>query len=337
MTTAMVHSPAESAGTITMYDRVDDPLKFIDQIGTVLAQSGACGCKNPAEGKLVALACLCERKSPFDIARRYHLMDGKLSVKADVMLADLRAAGGSFKWIKDGKDGESAAVELTYKGQTYTSTYSMQDAQRAKLVKANGGWEKNPANMLRARAISDGIRMIAPEIAAGVYTPEETEDIINDGAAPVTATATPAATGGGRKARSAADAEARKKELQQAQTETQPSPAVTQPPIETTATPATATQSAAPAASEAPVATETAAPVAADDSQAKAAELAKIDALCKEIGVSRSQLEAALKGQSPDFKNCESLDLQAMQNLIVNLTKKVEAKKAAAAAAHAAA
>jgi hypothetical protein len=169
MSTGMIVADHSHGGAMTVYDRVADPMAFIDQMGKVFAETGACGCKTHADGKLISLACLSERCSPFEIERRYHLMDGKLRKKADVMLAELRQAGGDFRWVKDGRDGE-ASIELTYRGQSYISTYTMADAERARLVKQNSGWEKNPANMLRARATSEGVRMIAPEIAKRART-----------------------------------------------------------------------------------------------------------------------------------------------------------------------
>lgn len=310
MSNAMIAAP-EHVGAMSVYDRVADPLEFVEKVGMVLAQSGACGCKTPAEGKLVALACLCERKSPFDIGRRYHLMDGKLSIKSDVMLADLRAASGSYKWIDDGKGDGSAVIELTYKGQIYVSSYGMEDAHRAGLVKEKSGWTKNPANMKRARAVSDGMRMIAPEISAGVYTPEENEDISNE-AAPVSAAAP-------TKRATKAEAEARKAELQAQQTApsaadkpaVQPAPTV----VETVATPVTA-----------PAQTATAPAAAAAEESQPSADPAKADAdarlaqLCQKGGLTIEQLETALKAKNPSFVSLAALNAEQTEKIVANLT-----------------
>ena len=60
--------------------------------------------------------------------------------------------------IKDESDskGVPTACTVTMKrknGFSYTARFSMEDAKRANLIKSGSGWEKYPANMLRARAI----------------------------------------------------------------------------------------------------------------------------------------------------------------------------------------
>lgn len=276
---------------ITFYDRINDPLEAVDRWGKVLAQAGACGCQTEAQGKLVVLACLCEKKSPFDIDRRYHLMNGKLSMKSDVMLAELRARGGKHKWIKDGTDGQEAVIELTYDGQSYTSRYTMDDAEKAKLVKAGGGWEKNPANMLRARAISNGVRMIAPEISAGIYTPEEREDIAADNGQ-----ASQAAPH-----RTAEEVAARRAELQRMQQQQQEEVIDAQ------------------VAKDAP--TE-AAPFKADE-KADPQLLAEIDAALKQLGMSRGDLESRLKQKNPEFTTVSELTPEAAGTLLANLHTRI--------------
>jgi hypothetical protein len=93
------------------------------------------------------------------------------------MLADFNELGGKQEWGVDGRDGKTASIKLTIGGQSLVSPYTIGEAVKAGLVKADGGWMKNPANMLRARAISNGMRMIAPKIVVGCYTPEEIEDM----------------------------------------------------------------------------------------------------------------------------------------------------------------
>ena len=57
----------------------------------------------------------------------------------------------------------------------------MDDAKRAGLVKKDG-WQFYPKAMLRARAITAGLRAVAPDIIAGIYDPEELgADVTVDG------------------------------------------------------------------------------------------------------------------------------------------------------------
>ena len=170
---------SESTGTgtaLTVYDRVD-PMDFIEKMGKVFALSGAGGCQTESDGKLMALACICERKNIFEIARRYHLMGGKLVLKAETMLGDFRRAGGSHRWINDGDDGQVCTLELTdAKGNVGTTTMTIGKATAAGYVKDGSQWKKRPDQMLRARCITDGIRKLCPEISSGEFVEEEVDD-----------------------------------------------------------------------------------------------------------------------------------------------------------------
>ena len=171
--------------SISVFDRVD-PMSFIDTMGVIFSQTGAGGAKNLNEGKLLALACLAERKNIFTIANEYHLIGGKLTMKADVMLGKFRIAGGRHRWIKDGEDGVEACLELEYQGQKIQSRFTLDQAKKAEFnFKPGSNWSKDPGSMLRARCITRGIKMIAPEIVGGYYTPDEIEDYVQGDSAPV--------------------------------------------------------------------------------------------------------------------------------------------------------
>ena len=161
---------------VSIYDRVD-PLEFIEKIGKVFAMTGAGGCKTESDGKLMALACVSERKTIFDIARRYHLMDGKLVTKAEAMLADFKKRGGTVRWIKTGCDGIEAVLELSLDKVTEKYGFSIETAQKAGYVKDKSNWVKRPDQMLRSRCITDLMRMQWPEISDGNYSEDEISDM----------------------------------------------------------------------------------------------------------------------------------------------------------------
>lgn len=201
--TMLATRPQQQTG-LTVYDRVD-PMDFIEKMGKVFALSAAGGCKNENEGKLMALACLSERKTIFEIARRYHLMAGKLVLKAETMLGDFRRAGGKHKWLNDGTDGKTASLQLTDReGNTVVSTFTIEKAKAAGYVKGGSNWEKRPDQQLRARCITDGVRMLCPEISSGEVAEEEVDDFPQP---PVTAAAS-------APIRSAEEVQKRRQELQ---------------------------------------------------------------------------------------------------------------------------
>lgn len=89
--------------------------------------------------------------------------------------------------IKDevGKDGKPSACVVTMKrknGFSYTAQFTMEDAQRAGLVKPGSGWEKYPANMLRARAIGFCADIVFPDVLGGMKRADELgADLTPDG------------------------------------------------------------------------------------------------------------------------------------------------------------
>lgn len=170
------------SNTITMYDKLENPLEFIQKAGEMMAKSGFASCEKTEQGMLLAWMSLCEKKSPTDILRTYHIVKGKLAMRADAMLAEFNQRGGTHLWVKS--DDKEAILSLT-KGQfkDYKVAYTIKDAEKAHLCgkdgiklpnqTGDGSWQKNPDAMLRARATSKGIRMVDPNVVAGLVTPEE--------------------------------------------------------------------------------------------------------------------------------------------------------------------
>ncbi len=183
-----------NSSALSVYNRIDNPLQFVEQFGKSIADSGMFGCKNAQQGQVLAMTCICEGITPTDFCKQYHIIEGKISMRADAMLANFRKAGGRHRWLEIGDEGQRATLELSYDNETITVAYSIDQARKAGLVKDKSNWDKDPGSMLRARCISRGIRMIAPEIVAGVYAPEDL------GEEPIHVAAIPAATTKPRKA-----------------------------------------------------------------------------------------------------------------------------------------
>lgn len=80
--------------------------------------------------------------------------------------------------IKDEVDAKGApsACTVTMKrknGFSYTARFTMDDAQRAGLIKTGSGWEKYPANMLRARTIGFAADIVFPDVLGGLKRADE--------------------------------------------------------------------------------------------------------------------------------------------------------------------
>lgn len=158
---------------LAIYDRMADPLAAVEKLGEIIARSGMFGCDKVEQGQVLALQCIVERKPPLELAKNYNFINGKLAMKADAMLAEYRKRGGKVVWKK--YDEKIASADWMYDGNVVSLEFTMEEAKRAQLA-GKQNYQKNPAEMLRARLISKAIRMLAPEVCTGVYTPEETAD-----------------------------------------------------------------------------------------------------------------------------------------------------------------
>ena len=106
--------------------------------------------------------------------RAFHIVDGKHCLAADAIRALVMKSGQArfFRCIE--RTAERATFE-TQRGDdpVMSLTFTMEDAQRAGVVKKGSGWEKHPADMLVARASSKLARLVYPDVVFGLYSPEE--------------------------------------------------------------------------------------------------------------------------------------------------------------------
>lgn len=156
------------------YDRISDVAGFVQLMGQAVYESTFFGCTNVAQGRVIALDCLVRKIPILERAATDHIVKGKLSMRADAMLAEFLRRGGKVKWLAQGDDGQEAkAAFTTRESQKLEVSYTIEQARHAGLIKKDSGWDKDPGAMLRARLISKAVRMLDPEAIAGRYTPEE--------------------------------------------------------------------------------------------------------------------------------------------------------------------
>jgi hypothetical protein len=150
------------------------PLNDIQQMAEVAAKSRMFGFKNQEEAMAIMLLCQAESLHPAVAMRDYHVIQGRPALKADAMLARFQQAGGSVQW-KTYTDAEVTGVFSHPQGGSLEVTWTMEHAKRIGLA-GKDNWNKYGRAMLRARAVSEGIRSVYPGCVVGVYTPEEVAD-----------------------------------------------------------------------------------------------------------------------------------------------------------------
>jgi hypothetical protein len=135
------------------------------------------------------------------LAERYHIIHGRLSMRADAMLADFRTKCGGAHYVIE-RTPDVAEIELVMKigqqSQIQRFRLTWEEARHEPFVYVGkeasiieriqkGAWKdlmlkpkyatpRSRCQMLWARVVSDGVRAMAPEVVAGYYTPEEIDD-----------------------------------------------------------------------------------------------------------------------------------------------------------------
>lgn len=111
-----------------------------------------------------------------------HMVEGKVFVSAELMLAVAIGRGVRAQWVHT--DGARARVRLSRRGfEPFEMEWTIAQAKAAGLA-GKQNWTKYPDAMLRARCLSAALRAFCPDVTAGVYSDDERDEI-----APAPATA----------------------------------------------------------------------------------------------------------------------------------------------------
>lgn len=131
-----------------------------------------------------------------------HVIEGKPSASSGLIGALVRQAGHKLRVKSDGATTATAEiVRADDPGFTYSCTWTLDRAAQAGLCKVEHGkpvardrngkptsWEKYPAAMLKARAITEVARDACEDVLFGLhYTPEELGAVVNQDGDPVEA------------------------------------------------------------------------------------------------------------------------------------------------------
>jgi len=104
---------------------------------------------------------------PMASLRGLQVIDGSVSMTAQMMAGKILAAGHQLQWIES--SDKAAEVRITRRdglGEA-TARFTIADAQRAGLA-GKSNWQKWPRAMLRARAMSECAGMIASDVILGL-------------------------------------------------------------------------------------------------------------------------------------------------------------------------
>lgn len=177
-----------------------------------IAKSGMFGVKDDAQAMSLMLLCQAEGLHPVLALRRYHIIEGKPSMRADALQGEFEQVGAilwhertetecSATFFRDKRQVTNEAVKrakVRYvamkAGQSVAALSEMgeltiirtiEDAIEKKVAMSwkdqkwqiKHNWKQSPRQMLHARCLSEGVRAIAPGLIAGIYTEDEILDL----------------------------------------------------------------------------------------------------------------------------------------------------------------
>ncbi len=108
-----------------------------------------------------------------------YYVNGRVGMSAEAMASRMRKAGHSIMMderstptccVLRGKRGDN--------GDTWITSFSIEDAKKAGIYNERGPWGKYPSDMCYNRAISKMFRQLTPDLSLGIgYTSDELKDI----------------------------------------------------------------------------------------------------------------------------------------------------------------
>lgn len=150
------------------------PLEELKTMAAYVCKSNLFAMPNNESTLALMLMAQAEGVHPMMAMRKYHIIKGRPSMKAEAMMAEFQARGGKVQWLSR-TDEECSAKFSHPSGGELTVAWNMERAKKAELL-GNPTWKKFPCQMLSARCISEGVRAVLPAVVSGLYTPEEVSD-----------------------------------------------------------------------------------------------------------------------------------------------------------------
>ncbi len=110
--------------------------------------------------------------------RGIHNIDGKHALSAQLMVALVLDSGKAeyFELLEVSDTAATFETKRVGARNPQRVTYTLDQAQKAGLVRPKSNWEKDPQSMLVARAQSRLCRLVYPDVVLGLYTPEELQE-----------------------------------------------------------------------------------------------------------------------------------------------------------------
>lgn len=118
------------------------------------------------QGKELAL-------NPMQALGGIYVVKGKTALTTNLMASLLVKNGVIFEPVE--WNSKKCTLRFTREGREIEVSYTIEEAKQAGYT-SKYNWQNMPKEMLKARALSRGARIIAPDIIQGMYTEDELRD-----------------------------------------------------------------------------------------------------------------------------------------------------------------
>ena len=158
----------------------------IAKLGTIFVQSGFFrDTKDQAQAVVKILYGRELGFTPVVSMMGIHIIEGKPSLSSNLMGTLVKRSGRYDYRVRENTDKVCRIEFLQRNGETWESlgesSFTIEDAKAAKVVRDGGSWTKYPKAMLFARALSAGVKQHCPDVSAcPLYTPEEMGATVNE-------------------------------------------------------------------------------------------------------------------------------------------------------------
>lgn len=120
--------------------------------------------------------------NPVEAFLRYHVIQGRPAMKSEAMLAEFQRYGGNVEWVvSNGDECRAIFKHPKHAPKGFEVHVTLKELKESGVAMAGGRlkdpYRQYPAQMLRARCVSQGVRAVDPGVILGCYTPEEIGDM----------------------------------------------------------------------------------------------------------------------------------------------------------------
>lgn len=146
-------------------------LSEVRTLATSSFKSGLFGIKNQEQAFTLMIIAQSEGIHPIRAMQMYDIIQGRPALKSTEVLTRFQNSGGRVKWVET--SATKAKAIFTHEiGGEFEHEYTIEDAKLAGLT-GKDNWKIRPKEMLRARCISSGIRMVYPACLNNMYSSDE--------------------------------------------------------------------------------------------------------------------------------------------------------------------